>query len=69
MVVGQVEALMVQDAQVETCCHHWIIHTAAEGLIDFGICHFCSEEREFNNVEVWDFGKLRLQYLDSFDFN
>lgn len=63
-----VEVTVVQKAHVETCSHHWIIQTT-ECLLTIGVCYFCSEEREFLNDEVWDFGKLRLQSVDSFDFN
>ena len=61
---------MVQEVQVETCCHHWIIQ-AATGHFSLGVCLVCSEEREFQNStdNVWDFGKLRLDCRDSFDFN
>ncbi|PKB67184.1 MAG: hypothetical protein BZY81_05225 [SAR202 cluster bacterium Io17-Chloro-G4] len=59
---------MLQDAEVETCRHHWVIQTA-EGLLNLGVCRFCAEAREFINAEVWDFGSLRLEFLDSFDFN
>ena len=59
---------MVQEAQVETCGHHWIIQTT-EVKFYIGVCQFCSEERKFKNDEVWDFRELRLQYFDSFDFN
>jgi len=59
---------MVQEAQVETCCHHWIIPTAT-GLFSLGVCQFCSQKQEFPFDDVWNFGKLRLKYQDSFDFN
>ena len=60
---------MVQEAQVETCCHHWIIRTAA-GPFSLGVCQLCSEEREFkNSIDDWNFEILRLKDRDSFDFN
>jgi len=59
---------MLQEVEVKTCRHHWVIQTV-EGLLNLGACQFCPEAREFINVEVWDFRKLRLEYLESFDLN
>ncbi len=40
-----------EDAQVETCCHHWVIEPA-NGPISRGICRRCNEPREFRNSIV-----------------
>lgn len=32
-----------------TCCHHWLIEPAT-GPVSKGVCKFCGEVREFQNI-------------------
>ena len=39
---------VVEEVEVQTCCHHWEIEPA-EGPVSLGVCRLCHESKEFKN--------------------